>query len=183
MLKDPRITGLLPYWTVAAAEVGLRVTIVHIVRNPDDVTASLDRRERLDDSRARALWLKYNLVGERDGRRFPRLIVSYEDVLNDWREVVGAAVRELGLPLTITPASAAAVDGFINPGLRHHAAPAGKLVDDFTAGGWVRRTYALLAGARHGPLPGLALDAIEEYSGRSHTCGTAGATAAALGVH
>ncbi len=167
-IKEPRIAGLLPYWARAAVGCGLRVTVVHIVRHPDDVAASLFRRDRLEWSASHALWLKYNLIAERDGRPFPRLIVSYDDVLADWRTVVAACVRQLGLDLTVSAAAATAVDGFLRHDLRHHASPAQKPVADFTAGGWIQRTYSLLQAARYGRPPAGELDAIlAEYAAAS----------------
>lgn len=77
VIKEPRIALLLPLWLEAAVRSGLRPTIVHNFRNPNDASASLIRRDGLTREHCDALWLKYNLLAERDGRAMPRVFVCY----------------------------------------------------------------------------------------------------------
>ncbi len=147
VVKEPRISGLLPYWIEAAREVGLRPVIVHLFRNPDEVAASLARRDGLAAEQSRALWLKYNLVAERDGRGFARVFISYEDLMTDWERVVARCAEGLRVELAISDEARAAVAGFLSPELRHHAAPdEGQVADDESR--LVSRTYRLLNDAK-----------------------------------
>lgn len=159
LVKDPRISGLLPYWIDAARRLGLRATCVHIFRHPADVAASIMRRDDLDVSHANALWLKYDLIAERDARAIPRLFVSYEDLLDDWESVVIRCARELGLELSIDDAARAAVARFLTRTLQHHASTwngaANGIVDPVVA-----ETYELLQAARRDPPVERAFDAL-----------------------
>jgi 2-polyprenyl-3-methyl-5-hydroxy-6-metoxy-1,4-benzoquinol methylase len=159
VVKDPRISALLPYWTAAAAKAGLRTSIVLCFRDPDEVAASLDRRDALPAAHSRALWLKYNLMAERDSRAFDRVFVAYDDVLSDWERVVERCAGELGLPLAISERARASVADFLSADLRHHAAPAEARADG-VVDGLVARTYALLNRAKERDADDVAFDAV-----------------------
>jgi hypothetical protein len=155
VIKEPRISGLLPYWRAAAARAGLGVRIAHIFRRPDDVAASLYRRDGLGGAVSDALWMKYNLVGERDGRNVPRVFVSYEDIMTDWRGVVTSCAEVLGLDLSISSKTRAAVAAFLSPGLRHHAS-----LQPLSAAPLMSRLFALLIEAKSGRSDPTGFDAI-----------------------
>jgi hypothetical protein len=120
VLKDPRITALLPYWSSAAGRQGLRMKVVHVFRHPLDVASSLAERDGLALDHALALWLKYNLLGELDTRGKRRIFVSYEELMEDWQAVLGRCADELALDITIDDEAKAAVAGFLSPQLHHH---------------------------------------------------------------
>jgi hypothetical protein len=145
ILKEPRITALLPYWTAAATELRLRPVFVHIFRNPADVAASLFTRDGLSIVHSFALWLKYNLIGERDTRGFRRLFVSYEDIMHDWEPVVTRCAAEMGIEVGVDDATRRAVSDFLSPALHHHRSSAidESAVDPMMME-WVSRVYAVL---------------------------------------
>jgi hypothetical protein len=156
VVKDPRISALLPHWTEAASLIGLVPKIVHVFRRPASVAASLAARDRLSRAQCNALWLKYNLVAERDGRGFPRAFVAYEDLLADWRAVIGSCIERLDLTFPRVDRGADAVRAFLAPALDHHASdPDDPLLD----GGIVARTYALLNDAKRGRCDEAGFDA------------------------
>lgn len=150
VVKDPRITGLLPYWTAAARVAGLSVKILHVFREPAEVVASLAQRDGLAADHALALWLKYNLVGERDARAFPRAFVAYDELIEDWEDAVARCIARLGLGITIGDAMRPAVAGFLQPELRHHRGAAIESGAQTAAlAAIARETYELLrSGAR-----------------------------------
>jgi hypothetical protein len=145
ILKEPRITALLPYWTAAATELQLRPVFVHIFRNPADVAASLSTRDGLSIEHSFALWLKYNLIGERETRGFRRLFVSYEDVMHDWEPVVARCAAEMGIEVGVEDATRRTVSDFLSPALHHHRTSAidESAVDPMMME-WVSRVYAVL---------------------------------------
>jgi len=100
VLKEPRISGLLPYWIGAVTELGWPLKVVHLFRNPGDVGASLATRNGLTIPHADTLWLKYNLIAERDARGLPRIFVSFEALLRDWQTALERCIGELDLDLT-----------------------------------------------------------------------------------
>jgi hypothetical protein len=169
VVKDPRISALLPYWTEAARRAGMRTTVVHNFRNPRDVAASLARRDGLSNEHSDALWLKYNLLAERETRTFPRAFVSYEELLDDWEGLVGRCARDLGLVLSVTPAGRNAVEAFLSAEHRHHAA-ASRDFDD--GAGLVSRTYATLREAQRGNVVPATFDELFAAFANVHAGGT-----------
>jgi hypothetical protein len=59
VLKEPRLCRLLPFWRGVLAEVGCRVSVVHVVRHPMAVMSSLMRRNGMPPGKAFMLWLAY----------------------------------------------------------------------------------------------------------------------------
>ncbi|HEX3549297.1 MAG TPA: sulfotransferase domain-containing protein [Candidatus Elarobacter sp.] len=154
LVKEPRITLLLPAWLAAADTLEMPVRIVHVVRDPFDVAASLAVRNHVGADHALALWLKYNLAGARDARGRRRLFVAYDDVLENWRAVVERCAEELDVSLAIGPETPRAVEEHLNPALRHHHGTrprdAGAADPELVA--WAREAYGALrrAAARGG---------------------------------
>ena len=163
VVKDPRISALLPYWIDAASLIGLAPKIVHLFRRPQSVAASLAARDDLSTAQSNALWLKYNLVAERDARDFPRVFVAYEDLMFDWRAVIASCIERLDLSLPLFDAAEPAVTAFLSPSLDHHAAMVADKEDDHQA--LIARTYRLLNDAKHGAPDLAAFDAaLEAYT-------------------
>jgi hypothetical protein len=103
VLKDPRISLLLPFWREALGEP----VCVIVWRHPMAVARSLETRDRLSPLWALALWEHYNRALLRDSEGLPRVLVSYEEMLAEPERVV----RELHAKL-----AALGVEGLTLPG-------------------------------------------------------------------
>jgi hypothetical protein len=165
VVKEPRITALLPYWIEGARRAGRGAKFVHVWRDPAPVAASLADRDGVGADHAFALWLKYNLIAERDTRGSPRVLAAFDELLGDWETVAAKCIGQLGLHASVDDRAREAVAGFLVPDLRHHrgAASCGALriarLEE-----WVARTLAALRAA--GGPDAARLDAIlEEYAG------------------
>ena len=88
-VKDPRICRVLPLWMEVAARAGARPAALLVVRHPDEVASSLERRGGMSRARAHLLWMTHLLDAERDSRDLPRAFVSYDALLADWRAELG----------------------------------------------------------------------------------------------
>jgi len=142
VLKDPRMCRLLPLWRRALRQAGTHPACVLVVRNPLDVAASLGRAHGTGPRHALLLWLHHFLLAERDTRDLPRTFVRYEDLLADWRGVVGRIARDLGLSLPGSGRRAGAeIDAFLTSSLRHHAASPAEAFEDEGGLDWVKRVY------------------------------------------
>jgi hypothetical protein len=99
LIKDPRLSWFLPLWQRCAEAIGVSPRFVTMLRHP---AAVVDSKQRYygawqgDVSRA-AGWLNLTLFTERATRDAPRLVVRYEDVLEDWTKVVGRIGEALDL--------------------------------------------------------------------------------------
>ncbi len=99
LIKDPRLSWFLPLWQRSAEAIGVSPRFVTMLRHP---AAVVDSKQRYygawqgDVSRA-AGWLNLTLFTERGTRDAPRVVVRYEDVLEDWTKVVGRIGEALDL--------------------------------------------------------------------------------------
>lgn len=127
LVKDPRVFWFHDLWRSAAARRGADVGAVTMLRHPAEVAKSrdthytpTDRGEGFRRQRATANvagWVNACLVTEEVTRADARAFVRYPDLLADWRPVVATIGERLGLALDLD-GGAAAVDAFIEPGLR-----------------------------------------------------------------
>ncbi len=159
-VKDPRLCLLAPLWIEVLQARGTRVACIMTIRDPDEIAASLARRDAFPAVQSHALWLQHLLDGEHATRGQARVFVHYERLLADWR----AELKRIASTLRIDwPAASAGVDAeidaFISPSLRHHR---GSPNHASTAQPeLVRRAYALACDAAAGSaVTDAAFDAI-----------------------
>jgi hypothetical protein len=118
LLKDPRISLLLPLWRQITNDEGCAVVIV---RDPLEVAASLHRRNALPTLTGLALWAAYNRATFRDLQGARVHVCNYADLVENPHEVltdIAASLRawgELGEDLDLTKAFAS-----IHPELRRN---------------------------------------------------------------
>ena len=155
VIKDPRITALSDFWFEAARQIGLAVGVAIAIRHPEEVAASLAARDQATLELSHALWLKSNLLAERQSRSLPRIFVDYENLLRDWRGEAARVASALSVDLSLR--NATAVDGFLRKDLRRQQHD-GRITRVFGAP-WVSQVYtALSAAARDQPLDTALLD-------------------------
>jgi len=119
-LKDPRICRLVPIWRELLNFRGLRPKFLLILRKPEEVAASLQARDEMAREDARALWVEYVCAAERDTRNAERLIVTYEELLENTSGVTRKLAAFLGLPTPDLSRSSAVLQ-FLDRDLRHHS--------------------------------------------------------------
>lgn len=141
LLKEPRISILLPFWLTALERTGFSPCVVIPVRHPNEVAASLGVWKGLSRAHTCELWLKYNLLAERHTRHLPRAFVSYTRLLADWRREVLTLSKALKWALTPNDA----VDQFLNPELRHTMSE-----NEVLETPWLRDVYRVLSSACRG---------------------------------
>jgi hypothetical protein len=108
--KDPRTCLTLPFWRRA---VSLEGPAVVIYRQPDEVAASLARRDGFSVSVSLALWERYNRDALMAVRGLPVLVTSYDQLTSDpagWVAEVRTFLGDQGIlkDASMTAADAAA---------------------------------------------------------------------------
>ena len=122
VLKDPRVSRLLPLWQQALEEEGFRCVHVVALRHPGAVADSLRHRNDLSPEAATLSWLAHTLDAEEHTREAPHVFVSFENLLRDWRAEMDRVSRALDIEWPQSPDGVAdTVDEFIEPGLAHDA--------------------------------------------------------------
>lgn len=144
VIKEPRITTLSDLWFEAAQLVGFDVSAVIAVRHPQEVISSIVRSWRVSPALASVLWLKCNVLAERNTRSVPRVFVDYANLLDDWRREMKRITTPLPIDLVETQ-DEDAIEEFLKPGLRRqrYCGPA----PDLFGTNWISEVYRALAEA------------------------------------
>ncbi len=153
LLKDPRVSVLMPFWVRVLAELDVTARCVIPVRHPLAVAGSLSRRNGFSPEKSALLWSAYMLAAEAYSRDLPRAFVGYDALLSDWRGEVKRIEAAHGAPLPrMTPEAGKAIDAFLTPELRHNAAGGG-LADLGWAGELTQRVLDWFEAAAAGAAP------------------------------
>jgi hypothetical protein len=154
LLKDPRITVLMPFWRQALGELEIAMRCVIPVRHPLAVAGSLARRDAFAPEKSVLLWSAYMLAAEAHTRGLPRAFVSYDGLLADWRREVARIEAAHGAPLPkLTEKAARAIGAFLTSDLRHNAGEDG-LADLGWVGALTAKVVAWFEAAAAGDAPG-----------------------------
>lgn len=131
VLKDPRTAWTLGLWQQQAAELDVRQVLVTMLRHPAEVLGSRSTHyvsadaqlgERGFRVRNLAGWVNAMLITEAQTRDWPRSLIRYDDLLQDWRGTLAPVNEHLGLGLDdqLRSTQAHPVDDFIDPTLSRH---------------------------------------------------------------
>ena len=124
VVKDPRLCLLLPMWQLVLKELNIESKCLIVNRHPSDVAHSLAARDGYRAAHAHLLYLRYTLELEKHSRSnagTTRAVLSYDQLLSDWRSEMEKISRQLLLdwPRSISE-QASAIESELDPGLRHH---------------------------------------------------------------
>lgn len=134
LLKDPRVSVLLPLWRPVFEDAGLSPLCVIPVRDPLEVAGSLAKRDGFHRDKSILVWCAYMLAAELYSRDLPRVFVSYDALLRDWRSQAKRIEAAHGRALPKLDAAAGAqIDAFLSPDMRHHRG--GEVLKDVSAAG------------------------------------------------
>ena len=85
LLKDPRLCLLLDYWLPMLDAMHIAPVVLLVLRHPAEVIASLGKRDAFPPPLAAAAWLQHILAAEHATRGCHRALVTYDELLTDWR--------------------------------------------------------------------------------------------------
>jgi hypothetical protein len=162
VLKDPRISRLMPLWRPVLNKLSVAPRIVIMVRNPLEVANSMNVRDGWSEHRTLMIWLRYMLAAERDTRDLTRCFIGYGQLMNDWRSAVARVSRQLGIAFPTRDAAVEQeVDAFVRQDLQHHRYRAEVLFQQDDIADCVKQAYRCFStAAETGMVDHSALDHI-----------------------
>ena len=162
VIKDPRITLLLPFWQELLTDMGWSIRTVFAIRDPAAVAESLRRRNGFAPVKGTLLWLSHTLFGDAFSRGLAPHVVDYDGLVADpvphLTALHAALDMDVGLD-TLTSSIADTVDADLD---RSSNAPA----ERFRAAAMAQEARAaMLSGdtAVRDRLTGQYLDALELF--------------------
>src|ERR1700730_1114331 len=117
--KDPRTCLTLPFWQ----QLLPNMRYIICLRNPVDVSRSIDHRDGLSAEKSSNLWFTYvsSALNYTEGK--PRLVIFYEDVMDDCLRELQRLAEFIGKPERGKQVDVQeAVHEFIEKGLQHYHA-------------------------------------------------------------
>jgi hypothetical protein len=142
VVKDPRMTRVLPLWLEALDELAIAPVIVIPFRNPLEVAASLERRDGLTPARSLLAYIQCNLEVERASRGRRRMFQPYDDLISDWRSFAEKLACSGGPDAkALSPAIAGDIDSFLSADLKRHQATRASLASVPTGAAMLAEIY------------------------------------------
>lgn len=157
VVKDPRTCRLVPLWRQALARIGATPIALLLVRHPLEVETSLQRRDNRPDGSGLALWLQHVISAEADTRDLKRAVLTYDQMLADFRGTIERVETTIGAPLPLRGSAEADAEAarFLDPALRHQRAEQARSRADARLLQIARETYAWF---EHASQPGTEAD-------------------------
>jgi hypothetical protein len=123
VVKDPRVSRLLPLWLQALDQVSIEPVVVIPFRNPLEVAASLERRDGLSMAQSLLIYIQGNLEVERASRGRRRVFQLYDGLVSNWHSFA-EKLANAGGPRNdaFTAQTTAEIENFLTPDLHHHHA-------------------------------------------------------------
>ncbi|NDY57944.1 hypothetical protein G3N56_14505, partial [Desulfovibrio sulfodismutans] len=124
-VKDPRLSMLFPLWAEVLEQRNEKPGLIVIVRHPDEVAASLAKRDTMDIRKGLLLWFAYNRETFAACRARPHVVITYDQLLGDPLATLDTIEKKLGInyPKSLQD-NIPAILSFVSTDLKHeHRSP------------------------------------------------------------
>jgi len=156
VINDPRICRFVTLYQDVLQNLDIAPSYVIALCAPRDAAASLAAHDGFSTNHGSILWLRYLMEAERATQRWPRAIVSYEGLLQDWRIVQRRISDALHLTWPHAPDDVAAeIDSYLATDLQRGRIDEAKPDFEPKIEPWIENGYS-------------AFKALERESGRSN---------------
>ncbi len=148
VVKDPRISRLLPLWFAVLTELQIAPAIAVTVRNPLEMAASLKARDGFTTTKSLLVWLRYTVEAEQHSRGRPRSIVLYDELLRNWQGVLARVGEDLAVTWPRWSHRATVeIEHFLSEQQRHHVFDWRDVEGRADVVSWVKEAYLALRGS------------------------------------
>lgn len=113
-IKDPRFSLLLPFWRDIMGSLGIVTMSVITLRHPQEIVASLERRNHFSQEKSRLLIGKYLLSAIRDSHTHPMIITTYDALLHAPSTEVRRILEASEAPYSWTDVGATQIDRYVS---------------------------------------------------------------------
>ena len=127
-IKDPRVCRIIPWWIHILDNQKIDANYLIVVRPPDEVYLSLNRRDGFSLEKSYLLWLLHYLDAEYWTRDLNRTFVTFESLTKDPVSIFINIQSRLNLEFPVSPENARdCLTQFISKDLIHHNKAASSL--------------------------------------------------------
>lgn len=120
-IKDPRVCRMLPWWLEILAEEAVTPHFLFVIRTPDAVFRSLERRDGFSREKSCLLWVLHYLEAEKWSRGYQRAFMEFDRFIDDPSTEMRRIEKMLGVhfPISIQSSGDCLIE-FLSKDLRHH---------------------------------------------------------------
>ncbi|VAW35548.1 hypothetical protein MNBD_GAMMA01-1260 [hydrothermal vent metagenome] len=117
IIKDPRICLLFPIWEAACQQLDINIQVIIPYRNPFEVAESLTGRNRFSKEKGLILWLRHFYLAEFYSKKYPRIFVSFNDLLDNTKQYIHKIADFTQLKVNKT--AAGKIEQFLEKDFKH----------------------------------------------------------------
>lgn len=144
-IKDPRICRLADIWVEAMRGEEVEPLVLVMLRNPAEVSASLEHRDLMTRGYGLLLWLRHVLDAELLSRGERRVFCRYDQLMGNWQGMIAKVKSELNVAFPRSSQSVyMEIDAFLSSDRRHHEEKQESVISNPGLSEWLRRTYAIM---------------------------------------
>ena len=148
--KDPRSSVTLPFWQ----DVLPPMKYILCLRNPLDVAFSLRKRDGYPIEKSGRLWLTHLTLSIAHTSGHPRLLMFYEDLMDDWSDQVERMAAFIERPgAAPDPVALQSIAEFVDRELEHHRTSLAESLQETAIPFAAQALHLMLRGAVHAPSP------------------------------
>ncbi|MHC4661945.1 MAG: sulfotransferase family protein [Planctomycetota bacterium] len=139
--KDPRTCLTLPFWQQLLP--GMKYVVC--VRNPAEAARSLEERNQIPFLKGIGLWFHYMVAIFRYTVDYPTIVISYEDLINNWKTQAKRLSEFLGFPERANdPEFEAQLLEFMDVSMKHYTVSLVETMDNPAVGLPSKAIYMVL---------------------------------------
>jgi len=127
-IKEPRICYLFPFWEEVLLSLDIAIQCVVMLRHPEEVVASLEKRNQFSYTKSHLLYLSHLFCIEKYRQEYVTAFVRYDELLADPVQTVQRLDKELSLSTPTTKMLPENFDDFITKAFRNHHFSESKLI-------------------------------------------------------
>jgi hypothetical protein len=144
-IKDPRISRLIKLWHPIIEHLKQYPSFIITYRNPLDFFDSLDKVQRISKEKALLLWFLRTIEVEYETQRYPRVFISHEEFLYNWRKIIDHITDRLKIQWpNYTEEAFNKIDNFINSKQDRYSTKEGEFFKDKEIPAYIKQLYSCL---------------------------------------
>ena len=162
VLKEPRITRLIPIYVEVLQSLGYQLQFIVMFRHPLSVVDSLAKRNGIEAQYGAMLWQRYMLDAAKYTSEHPRTFIEYDGLLNAPLATVQRMAEQLERDLQLTAEQETEISEFLVPEHRHHVHSGESAPQDAELGLFSSEVLRALEQLARDPEDGHALEALSK---------------------
>jgi hypothetical protein len=120
VIKDPRISVLLPLYTEILESLHVEPLLLIMERSEEEIYLSLKDRNNFSRRKSMALCKKYKTIIYQNHSGYKHIVVQFDDIVSKPIDTTATIIHRLDLPFELDNSKTKKILSFIDSELKHH---------------------------------------------------------------